>query len=570
MASNLNRFSIHQPLSTASSAESGCELITRQRWRECFSAEEILDQLPYASNRDDVIRNTRQMFAIVIGYIFEGNCIDVGESTTDFLDDIFHHYGDNCSPYMSLTGLKRMMHDLQTGQGDDHDHNHHHSHHHDNAHEDVHECDHIHGHFAHNHAHDHSKHDHDHPHYEHHVHNDSDDHDHSTHDHYHTMPGHDHYHTKPDHTIETKPASLKLAEELSVSSKDAKQTVPVTTKDFMSVPSISESTTAAMEAEFSLRNIAIDNSASNDKTTIYVEASEMEIPTESPVILDEKQTNDSSEVSEPSVESNRRVTRTLHSMEEKEFVAPAASLRSDLSHQEKMLHTDNHHHHLPSDDVKKVYLLQNEEYNRYMDLEPSGTPHQFASLATKCLNAEELIQKFGHQANSSLTRTDFIELCPALIQQIVSGVCTNPPLPPPPSPPRMEIYGYGSLSVFIISLTSLAGVLLLPIMTKHAYNYIISGFYGLAFSTLAADALLHLMPQFLGLHSHGPGEDHGHSHEGGFFEPYAQLQLGVFFTVYGLFLFESIMCAFSKSDHSHQQVQYKLKNVNMKFKYKLQ
>lgn len=57
------------------------------------------------------------------------------------------------------------------------------------------------------------------------------------------------------------------------------------------------------------------------------------------------------------------------------------------------------------------------------------------------------------------------------------------------------VYGYGSLSVFIITLTSLAGVLLLPIMTKMAYNYIIAGFYGLAFSTLAADALLHLMPQ---------------------------------------------------------------------------
>ncbi|GFQ94762.1 zinc transporter ZIP4, partial [Trichonephila clavata] len=492
----------------------------------CFSAEEILDQLPYASNRDDVIRNTRQMFAIVMGHIFEGNCIDVGESTTDFLDDIFHHYGDNCSPYMSLTGLKRMIHDLQTGQGDDHDHNHHHSHHHDNAHEDVHECDHIHGHFAHNHAHDHSKHDHDHPHYEHHVHNDSDDHDHSTHDHYHTMPGHDHsnhdhYHTKPNHTIETKPASLKLAEELSVSSKDSKQTVPVTAKDFNSVSSISESTTATMEAEFNLRNIAIDD-ASNDKTTIYVEASEMETPTESSVILDEKQMNDSSEVPEPSVEPNRRVTRTLHSMEEKEFIAPAASLRKRRT--------------------QSVYGSRTKRNSSSV-----------ASLATKCLNAEELIQKFGHQANSSLTKTDFIELCPALIQQIVSGVCTNPPLPPPPSPPRMEIYGYGSLSVFIISLTSLAGVLLLPIMTKHAYNYIISGFYGLAFSTLAADALLHLMPQFLGLHSHGPGEDHGHSHEGGFFEPYAQLQLGVFFTVYGLFLFESIMCAFSKSDHSHQQ-----------------
>ncbi|XP_055945458.1 zinc transporter ZIP6-like [Argiope bruennichi] len=514
--------------------------------KKCFSAEEVLNELPYSYNGKDAVKETRHLFAVVMGRIIEGKCIDIGESTTDFLDDIFHHYGDNCSPYMSLDGLKRMIHDLQSGKGNDHDHSHHHSHHHDNANEDVHECDHVHGHFAHSH-HDHNHdHEHDHPHadnyrsHPHHgpIHNHH-DHDHSGHDH-----GHDHSHDHGDADdfhdyFRNKHASSLPKDKTTAPNRDSNQSdgaASFVTESSTPVPS--EKTT--------------EGEINTSKTTVYFEASDMEASNDTSTIPQDKtsETPLSSDDSDFAMNRSRRST-----MEEKDFIAPAASLRSDLSHPEKKHRIEMHQSSpSPRDDVKKVYLLQNEEHNRYVDLEPSGIPHQFASLASKCLSPEDLMQKFGHRENSTITKSDFLELCPALIQQIVSGVCTDSALPPPPLPSRMETYGYGSLSVFIISLTSLAGVLLLPIMTKRAYNYIISGFYGLAFSTLAADALLHLMPQFLGLHTHGPGEDHGHSHEGGYFEPYAQLQLGVFFTIYGLFLFESIMCAIQKTDHhSHGQ-----------------
>ncbi|GBM49427.1 Zinc transporter ZIP12 [Araneus ventricosus] len=542
-----------KPLTASPGGKGGVRVIIS---KTCFSAEEILNDLPYNYNGKDAVKETRHMFAVVMGRILEGKCIDIGESTTDFLDDIFHHYGDNCSPYMSLDGLKRMIHDLQSGKGNDHDHSHHHSHHHDNAHEDVHECDHVHGHFAHSHhdhnhdhehGHPHSDSYHSHPHHDHNEHNDSHhDHDHSGHDHGHSHDhsGHGHTHDHGDADdfhdyFRNKQTTLMPADETSAPNGDSNQS------------DATESTTTESPNPVLNTEKTTVSEVSTSKTTVYFEASDMGTSNDTSTNLEDKtpDTPISGDDRDVAVNRSRRST-----MEEKDFIAPAASLRSDLSHPEKKHRIEAHPPTSSTDDVKKVYLLQNDDHNRYVDLEPSGIPHQFASLASKCLSPEDLMQKFGHRENSTITKGDFLELCPALIQQLVSGVCTDTALPPPPLPSRMETYGYGSLSVFIISLTSLAGVLLLPIMTKHAYNYIISGFYGLAFSTLAADAMLHLMPQFLGLHTHGPGEDHGHSHEGGYFEPYAQLQLGVFFTIYGLFLFESIMCAIQKTDHhSHHQ-----------------
>lgn len=59
------------------------------------------------------------------------------------------------------------------------------------------------------------------------------------------------------------------------------------------------------------------------------------------------------------------------------------------------------------------------------------------------------------------------------------------------------VYGYGSACVFVLCLASLSGVLLLPLMRRNARHYVIAGFQGLAFSTLASDALLHLLPEVI-------------------------------------------------------------------------
>ncbi|KAH7945257.1 hypothetical protein HPB49_008671 [Dermacentor silvarum] len=124
------------------------------------------------------------------------------------------------------------------------------------------------------------------------------------------------------------------------------------------------------------------------------------------------------------------------------------------------------------------------------------------------------------------------------------------------------VYGYGTLSVFIISLCSLMGVLLLPCLARHAYYYIMMGFIGLSFGTMTGDAFLHLIPQVLGLHSHDAdqgagGHSHAHSHDHDSLVPeYMWKQLGLIGALYGLFIFEALSTIFGgeQSDghgHSH-------------------
>ena len=55
-------------------------------------------------------------------------------------------------------------------------------------------------------------------------------------------------------------------------------------------------------------------------------------------------------------------------------------------------------------------------------------------------------------------------------------------------------YGYGVLSVVIITLLSLLGIVALPLMNKPFVNYLLEMFVALGVSTLFSDALLHLLP----------------------------------------------------------------------------
>jgi hypothetical protein len=55
-------------------------------------------------------------------------------------------------------------------------------------------------------------------------------------------------------------------------------------------------------------------------------------------------------------------------------------------------------------------------------------------------------------------------------------------------------YGYGFLSVFIISILSLAGFLAFPLMKKPYYKYLNAFFTALAVGTLFADSAFELFP----------------------------------------------------------------------------
>merc|ERR1712183_749243 len=61
-------------------------------------------------------------------------------------------------------------------------------------------------------------------------------------------------------------------------------------------------------------------------------------------------------------------------------------------------------------------------------------------------------------------------------------------------PSKAEVWGYGLLMVTVISLASVAGVVVMPIMAKTFYSKLMTGLIGLAVGSLAASSVFHLIP----------------------------------------------------------------------------
>lgn len=143
----------------------------------------------------------------------------------------------------------------------------------------------------------------------------------------------------------------------------------------------------------------------------------------------------------------------------------------------------------------------------------------------------------------------------------------------------------------IISVSSICGVLMIPFLKSTYYTHIINLLIGLAFSSMAGDALLHLLPTVLGIHSHAHseveeagGDGHNHSHGAANAQHdhhhedhhhhdsainYMGLMIAILATIYALFLFEIVSNYFASRragggggghghshGHSHQQPTY--------------
>ncbi|XP_064644190.1 metal cation symporter ZIP14-like isoform X2 [Lineus longissimus] len=183
-------------------------------------------------------------------------------------------------------------------------------------------------------------------------------------------------------------------------------------------------------------------------------------------------------------------------------------------------------------------------------------------LMKRCYNSEQLLTTFGVNHSVGMNYVKFQELCPALIQQQVSKACTTDKTATKARITAAESYGYGTLSVFIISLMALLGAILIPCFGSNVYKLMMALFIALAVGTMCGDALLHLIPMATGLHGHEEGDDHGH---GGtiVMEDFAQKNLVVLTAIYCFFLFEALMAVIRSNDdedttgehgHSHSHV----------------
>ncbi|XP_051997777.1 zinc transporter ZIP10 [Xyrauchen texanus] len=135
----------------------------------------------------------------------------------------------------------------------------------------------------------------------------------------------------------------------------------------------------------------------------------------------------------------------------------------------------------------------------------------------ECLNLTQLLQQYGLSSESLISPVQFTYLCPALLYQIDRRFCIlhyhHVESDAQDATPAVWIWIWGFVSITIISLLSLLGVILVPILNQSCFKFLLTFLVALAVGTLSGDALLHLLPHAQGEHDHSTGGHMEEEHE---------------------------------------------------------
>ncbi|KYM96773.1 Zinc transporter foi [Cyphomyrmex costatus] len=138
----------------------------------------------------------------------------------------------------------------------------------------------------------------------------------------------------------------------------------------------------------------------------------------------------------------------------------------------------------------------------------------------RCLNSQELLntvaQDTHYVSNSNATTLPswlFERVCPVLVYQLAAessserNGCIRVPENYKPVVPvdkfytaedsarnTVKVWVYSTVSIFVISLSGLLGVAVIPIMGKNYYHHVLQFLVALAVGTLTGDAFIHLLP----------------------------------------------------------------------------
>lgn len=110
-----------------------------------------------------------------------------------------------------------------------------------------------------------------------------------------------------------------------------------------------------------------------------------------------------------------------------------------------------------------------------------------------CLAAKDCAQYFDQDRLAMLGYQTFRTVCSELSPN-TSEVMFRDVSSPTTRPSSGEVWGYGLLMVTLISLTSVVGVGVLPLMSKSFYSNLLTSLIGLAVGSLAGSSVFHLIP----------------------------------------------------------------------------
>lgn len=156
--------------------------------------------------------------------------------------------------------------------------------------------------------------------------------------------------------------------------------------------------------------------------------------------------------------------------------------------------------------------------------------HEHGHPSQECQNASTILHSHGMIKEVGLSVSDFAYLCPTLLMQIDSESCLlhdsdqsdhnhhqhnhhNPRNHTIKNVSLKVAWIGGFISITLISLLALVGVVLIPLINKVCFNFLLSFLVALAVGTLSGDAFLHLIPHSLGHPQHSHLEHHNHGEE---------------------------------------------------------
>ncbi|CAL8293283.1 unnamed protein product [Merluccius merluccius] len=232
-------------------------------------------------------------------------------------------------------------------------------------------------------------------------------------------------------------------------------------------------------------------------------------------------------------------------------IGPSEHQTHDHDHDHDHAHAGEGHHDDHAEDAHEHGRSRKRRSHGTGDRQEMKLRH-----AQRCFSAEELLRIHGMMDNSSdpaaMNRSDLARLSPALVQQVLSMACADANFPAKPDElSQAERYIYATLANVVITLTSMFGiVVLLCTSCSSVFQLIIQLCISLAVGTLTGDALLHLLPVFLGLHSHGAGEG-GHAHHHGENMDYIYKMLVVLAGIYYFYLMETIFSLVTYKEELH-------------------